>query len=477
MTPETELKLELTPQAAEALASGGLPGEAPARLVMRSIYFDTPRNELAAAGLSLRVREAKGRRIPTVKAGGPAAGMFVRSEWEQEVADDRPVLDDTTPVAAMLGAKAQEIRPAFEVRVERLLWTIAEDGSEIELVLDRGEVVAGDRMSALCEIELELKSGRPAALFALARRLAETTPLRPGVLAKAERGYRLLGEAPRAVKAEPIALDADMNATEAFQRIAGSCLRQFRLNEAMLSARNPEALHQARVALRRLRSALTIHRDMLDDGRLAHFQAELRWLAGAMGDARDLDVLAARRSESELRARLEAARGEAYAQAEAALDSARARRLMLDLLEWLALGDWRMAGGNEAIRLQPARDFAAAQLDRFRRKVKKGGRDLASLDDEARHEVRKDAKKLRYAVGFFGPLFDGKRQKRRHARFTEALEALQDRLGLLNDLAVLPQLLERLDLPPEDAGRDKESLIEAAAEAHDAFVDARRFWR
>jgi len=288
----------------------------------------------------------------------------------------------------------------------------------------------------------------------------------------------------RTVKADPIALSADMTAAAAFHRIAGTCLRQFRLNEVLLDRNNSEALHQARVALRRLRSAFTIHKAMLEDGRFDHLRQEVRWLAGALAEARDLDVLVARSGGEEVRATLEAARVDAYDRAETALASPRARSLMLALSEWLALGEWLMLPSGKEGREQPARDFAAMALDRFRRKVKKGGRDLAEVDDSARHELRKDAKKLRYATEFFTALFERKRQNRRHKTFLDALEALQDHLGALNDLATAPELLARFGLDNDPAaaallepGKDRAELIEVVAEAHDTFVDAKRFWR
>jgi CHAD domain-containing protein len=130
------------------------------------------------------------------------------------------------------------------------------------------------------------------------------------------------------------------------------------------------------------------------------------------------------------------------------------------------------------------RDFAASVLSRFRRKVRKGGRGLARQNDAARHQLRKDAKKLRYAAEFFASLFDDRRQKRRYGRFLETLEKLQDRLGLLNDTVSAPRLLARLglDKDPEalsllTTAQDKKSLVEAAADAHDAFADAKPFWR
>src|SRR3546814_19010693 len=95
---------------------------------------------------------------------------------------------------------------------------------------------------------------------------------------------------------------------------------------------------------------------------------------------------------------------------------------------------------------QPARDFAISALDRFRRKVKRDGRDLAHIEDEARHEVRKDATKLRYASEFFTSLFDRKRARRRHKKFVAALTGVQDKLGARNALATAPQTFAQLSL-------------------------------
>lgn len=482
---EIELKLEITPHAAEALiASDLLPGS-PSIVRQRSVYFETPGRDLSAAGFSLRIREIAGRRIQTVKAVGAAtAGLFARPEWEFDVEGDTPVFDDTTPVRALLGDKVRDIGPIFAIEVERRIWSVPWDGATIEFLLDRGEVVAGERSARICEIELELKGGSPLALFSFARRIDAMAPLRLGVVNKAERGFRLLEAAMRAVKAEPVALTEDTTAADAFRRIAGACLRQFRLNEPLIERDNPEAVHQARVALRRLRSAFSIFRPMLEDAAFPRLREESRWLAGTLGDARDLDVLRTRCDSDDLAARLEQARAAAYAEAASALASQRARALMLDLSEWLALGEWQTLPSGAEMRETPARDFAASALDRFRRKVKKGGRDLADLDDAARHEVRKDAKKLRYAAEFFAPLFQHKRQKRRATRFLAALEALQDRLGALNDLATAPSLIARAGLGDDlaaavlpGAENDKQALIETAAEAHDALADAKRFWR
>lgn len=485
MAKEVELKLEVSPQAADALEGSALLKGAPVTRDQRSLYFDTPDGRLAQAGLSLRIRRSGEDRIQTVKAdGASAAGLFSRSEWERPVADDRPVLDDDTPIPALLGKAVLDVAPAFEVHIERRIWNLRAGGARIELALDRGEVVAGDRRSPICEVELELKGGDAAALFAFARRLDAVAPVRLGVLAKAERGYRLMGPVVTAARAEPPSLRPEMTAAQAFQQIVQGCVRQFRLNEARLAeARDANALHQARVALRRLSSAFSIFKEMLGDEEGVRLREALRWLAAQFADARNLDVLLQSRRAGRLRDRLTLERQAAYARVEEALASAQVRALMLDLTQWTATGGWLRVAEAGAARDQSVHAFAPAALDRLRRKVKQGGVALAKTDDAARHALRKDAKKLRYGAEFFGSLFDGKQETRRCKDFIVAVEAVQDSLGALNDFVTAPGLLDRLGVAEErDAARlptdgEKVALLKKAQAAHDKLLDAKPFWR
>ncbi|RYG25156.1 MAG: inorganic triphosphatase, partial [Burkholderiales bacterium] len=253
---EVEMKLVLSAEAADAVEAAGLFSSDVRIVKQHAIYFDTPDQALLKAGLSLRIRRSGDKRIQTIKADGSAAGVFVRPEWEQDVEDDLPVLDDTTPVPSLLGKQAASIAPIFIVENERRVWN--EDG--IEIALDRGRIVAGEREEAVCEIELEQKGSDLSALFALARRIDAVAPVHLGVLSKAQRGYRLRGRVPKATKAAPITLTETMSAADAFKVIAEGCIRQFRLNAPLIEANeDPAALHQARVALRRLRTALSIH--------------------------------------------------------------------------------------------------------------------------------------------------------------------------------------------------------------------------
>jgi triphosphatase len=476
---EVELKLELSSEAADALDVARLFGAAQDIVRQRAVYFDTPEHDLANQGLSLRIRRVGRKRVQTVKLdAGAAAGLFARQEWECGVKDDHPVLDSSNPIVGLLKDRIGDLAPVFTIENERQLWRL--DG--VEIAVDRGHIIAGERESFFCEVELEQKSGDLAALFALSRQIAKVAPVRLGVLSKAERGYRLLGPLPGATKAEPIVLAPDMAAAWAFQVIVRSCIRQFRLNEPLiLGNQDPEAMHQARVALRRLRSAFSIHRVMLTDERSAALVDEVRWLAGVLGEARDLDVLVERSCEGSLREQLIEARADAYAKAVRSLLAARSRTLLLDLAEWLAVGEWRRRPDAGARNLS-VREVASAALDRYRHKVRKAGRTLEQVDDPARHEVRKAAKKLHYTADFFASLFVQKHELRRHRKFLQALKNLQHQLGDLNDLATGPALLARLDLadypqaPALFRKKDKQHLLAAAAKSHDVLIHAKRFW-
>ncbi|RZL85807.1 MAG: inorganic triphosphatase [Sphingomonas sp.] len=485
MTQEVELKLVLDAEAADAFAGSGLVDGPTSTRQMHAVYFDTPHLALSQGGVSLRIRQSGDTLTQTIKvADAKAAGLFARSEWEMQVSDMIPVVDDRTPIPTLLDEEAGTVAPIFTVAVERRTWMIDDGEASIELVLDRGYVAAGDRRSPVCELELELKHGEPAALFALAGTIAVHFPVRLGVVTKSERGYDLLRPASKAFKAERVALSRTASAADAFEAVAGSCIRQYRLNETvLLDQADVEALHQARVSLRRLRSAFAIFKSLIDGDEVRHFQGELRWLGSVLGAARDLDVLLAKaKPGASLFQELDRARDAAYAAVDVALGSNRVRALMLDLTEWLVCGAWRTAPSMRDARDAPAMQFAAETLHEQRRRVSKRGRLLTIQTDDQRHEVRKTAKRLRYGAEFLGSLFPGKKRARRYGKFVRSLGKLQDQLGTLNDMATVPMVLDRLGLRDDPgaknllAHRKKSKIIDAAVGAYDDLVDRKTFW-
>ncbi|NKK68667.1 CHAD domain-containing protein [Rhizobium leguminosarum bv. viciae] len=482
VSSEIELKLELAPEALDKLLTSDILGAPDETLSQRSTYFDTADWKLFREGFTLRVRKTGDAYVQTVKATGPSKSHFARAEWESAVPGNRPVFDHSNPLKAEFGVDIQA-HPIFDVEIERRVWNIEENGSKIEFVIDQGAAIAGERRAPVYEAELELKDGRQRALFALARTIEAIAPVKLGVRSKAERGYILVERQQTVFKAERLDLDKYARASVAFQTIAASCFRQFRLNEdVLIKRRNGEALHQARVALRRLRSAFTLFKALLIGDESQRLKEELRWLAGILGDARDLDVLLEKAADEDLHERLRQAREAAYDEVVQALGSSRARALMLDFSEWLYCGDFQTAGATAPDAISTG-DFAAMALDKMRKRLKKHGQALAEIDDEHRHEVRKDAKKLRYAAEFFSSLFNDQRGMRRYKRFIAAMEELQDELGALNDLATGPNVLAKFGLanhPARDlaiAHGDKSSLISKAQVSIEGVLDAKRFWR
>ncbi|CAN7618722.1 CHAD domain-containing protein [Rhizobium sp. LjRoot258] len=467
----------------ESLLGSDLLGEPEKILEQSSTYFDTVERRLFQEGFSLRIRRSGAARMQTVKATGPSKSLFARSEWETPIDGEEPVLDHSNPLLSEFGSDLA-VEPVFDVDVERRVWNVKENGSLIEVVVDQGEAVSGDRQSAIREVELELKDGDRRDLFILARKVDGIVPSRFGVRSKSEKGFALVDQQRSVFKAEGLDLDRNMPAVAAFETIASSCFRQFRLNEdVLLHRRNPEAVHQARVALRRLRSAFSLFKPILSGEEPGRLNAEMRWLAGVLGEARNIDVLLAKAKDADLVSKLTDARRDAYDDAIVTLNSSRARALALDFNDWLQCGEyleWIATDDRPGIS---ASEFAAEALDKMRKKLKKHGMALAAVDDEHRHEVRKDAKKLRYAAEFFGSLFDSERGTRRHKKFIAAMADLQDDLGALNDLATGPDVLEKYGLadhPARDSvlsHADKDVLIGKAQDSVDDILDAKRFWR
>lgn len=483
---ELELKLDIAPGDAYLLASSGILLPAPDDVAhLRSVYFDTPSLALEAAGFSLRIRSSEAGRVQTVKSGGSsAAGLFSRREWERATKSEKPDIGDFPPLQAILKKAGERLMPVFEISVQRSLWTIEQNSAVLEVVLDNGEVIAGDRRSPFCELEIECKQGSAHDIFDLACRLDEQVPVHIGVMSKAGRGYRLIGPLQRGpYKAVPIQLDADMMAAEAFQRIVRECIRQFRLNEPLIvSDCDPEALHQARVALRRLRSALLLFRPMLRDRQSREIARQLRWLVRQLGPARDIDVLLLHASSSEVLDKLTQARKAAYETVVEALRSRQSRLLMLSLSEWAAAGDWIERSGNSAAAAGPIGQFASSAVARRVAKLNKQAKAITGEDDHARHEVRKSAKKLRYGIEFLADLYSGGGVAKDYKRFLEALEALQDDLGLLNDIAMMPSLLEQIGIPSAETcdllpAADREQLITRARKHYRRLKRAAPFWK
>ena len=478
MSREIELKLDLGPGSHERVRSSQpLAGAEAKSTPQLSIYYDTKDGRLAEQGCSLRVRRTGNAWVQTLKQSTAAGGLVDRGEWDWAVEGDTPELEKLEELPLDLGvpiAKLErKLRPILRSEVERTSWQLEHGGSRVQVDLDVGSLQADERRAGIEEVEFELLDGPASAVIDLARAVAADLPARLGVLSKAERGAALVGgKLGQPAKATPLSLKEGMTVAEAFSAIVHACLKHFRLNEDLvIDGRNAVALHQARVALRRLRSAFTLFKPVIgEDTRYLELREELRWFTNQLGDARNLDVYLQRDLPSSERAAAEARREQAYDSVIEAMQDQRSRLLIIDLTGWVALGDWRDA--SRAAR--PVRAFAGKRLDKLWATVDPTGRSLARMDEESRHQLRIQVKKMRYAVEFFDALYPRSKARK---RFGTAIEFLQEALGKLNDLATARTLAAS---DGTEWWQEQSDELQHLRDAESALRDLQRagpFWR
>lgn len=467
---EVEIKFQADRPALErVLAARQLRGAAMvSERELLSIYFDTPGRDLQRAGLTLRLRR-KGRAIPVlgVKWARDTAGdLFTRGEVETRAPDGEPNIELFEPaihdrLKTILGGQA--LAPVFKTHVKRRTTLVHHGHSDIEIALDDGVVLANDQSRPVTEVELELKRGNAADLLGLARELAQDCGLSLTFEPKAGKGYRLAERsAARPQKATPMLLSPSASFDDVIAAVIASCLAHFTANWGSLRDSDaPESVHQLRVALRRLRSALGIFRKRIVLPELEDIRARARNIASALGPARECDAFRQNALAGPFRdqpnrlaaaARLleavENRRVESYAAARQVISDPATSLFVLDVQSFIQKRSWRTALGPQDLGLltSPARDFATEVLDRLRRRALKRGKHLPQMPDEERHELRIALKNLRYAIEFFGPLFEEDKAQR---SFLGLVSDLQEDLGAHNDAATAEAFIGSLGLPAE----------------------------
>ncbi|MEA2118949.1 CYTH domain-containing protein [Halovibrio sp. HP20-50] len=197
---EVELKLALAPTGPAALTQHPhLAAHPEHQQSLTNTYFDTPQGDLAEARIALRLRQVDNQVLQTVKtAGQGGGGLSQREEWEWQVSSpqlDLASIAKLPPFQGELSGVLEALAPQLSTDFTRRSWQLKEgvqgQESHIELVLDEGEIISDGYRTPIRELELELKSGEPEALWTLALMLAEQVPLRPSDSSKASRGNAL----------------------------------------------------------------------------------------------------------------------------------------------------------------------------------------------------------------------------------------------------------------------------------------------
>jgi triphosphatase len=482
---------------------------------LNSVYFDSDNRLLHRHGLALRVRHIDDKRIQTIKSTHQGADWIERSEWEQPIEGDQPDLARLTDAALRLlltDGIRNALKPLFETRIERTACHLNGNDVDIVMAIDEGHIVAVDSSCPVSEIELELKWGDTGDLFKIARVISDIVPTQLDVKSKYERGFDLIEKKlVAAEKARNPELSAEMSAGRAFTMIGRACLHHLIVNTAATIDHDVEALHQMRVALRRLRAAILLFSEFLADDKIDAIKTELRWLAGEFGPARNVDTLIVevlgplRKAHPKEPGLLSIGkmfarqRLKCYRRAQEAVQSARFRKLVLNTAEWVEAGLWsRPDDPLKQARLEmPIEFYAAEQLSRRFKKVTRRGGKMGHLSSEQLHRLRIQVKKARYAAEFFCGIYRGNKATKRYKKMLSSLSQMQEALGRINDIVSHKALFAEIIANPRrgltaaqnhrrafaaglimgDQQARVHGLLDSARKAFSRFEDVKPFWR
>jgi inorganic triphosphatase YgiF len=528
---EIEFKFHIPAERLQAVEAAMRRG-AVVRTRLQARYFDTADQALAEQGIVLRLRKEGRRWVQTAKATGDnalhrlehnvdlgaAAAGSAAPVIDPQRHQGTPVGDRLAKVLAASGAPLVERQSTDIVRLTRDVRTTGAGGAIVELALDIGKVVAhagtpDERESPVCELELELKRGDVQGLVALARRWSQRHGLWFSTVSKAERGARLLAklEVVPAVKAETPRFAKEPDGRAIQQAVVASCLAQMLPNASEIAAgsTDEEQIHQLRIGIRRLRTAL---RELAGlDARTDLFNA-VEWEPPLVEAFRTLGALrdreqVARLAQPQLRdagaPEFDPLAGDAAAAAHAPSPGGVVRApafqsVLVSLIGFTAMAAVEAApeGGADASEQAPsppgpldashARRYLRKRLQHLHEQIVRDGRRFESLGSDDQHRTRKRLKRLRYLAEFVMPLFADADDKRKSAaeRYLKRLRPAQDALGEFNDEAVA------LALYREATQRDARAWFavgwfsarqaagaKACRKALGKIVKAPRFWK
>jgi inorganic triphosphatase YgiF len=431
---------------------------------LHSVYVDTDELDLARRGVALRLRRHRGAWEATAKWRGRVDGaVHRRPELNLELAGppDLPFFLPDGPLSLYLNALVLG-RPLHPILVcdtqRRLLNVLPVEAGELsqpiaEIALDRVKLVApaekgGHPIDTYCEVEIEQREGTPEDVVTLTDQLRAKFDLTPSDTSKFAHGISRLYDDDVLQLCQPAALTGNDSTAVALRRVIAAQLEQLRENDpGTRLGRDPEALHDMRVAIRRMRAALRAFNEGAAARLRTHLRNELRWLGRVLGAVRDLDVQLEnlerhgsalpgtyRDGLEPFRRHLESLRADRRASLLSALDSPRYVRLLVRLEVFAAS--------------KPGRSPRGAQMEPLGRRgavlVKKAFKHLRAAGDEAGpivaperlHNLRLRAKRARYLLEFLADI-TGKPGR----RLAKRLIRVQDLLGIISDSVVAAALV------------------------------------
>ena len=470
-----------------ALAANPLLAPAATRSrIIQEQFFDTDHFDLAKRGISLRLCKIGRKRSMTLCQGDTVIDAALSSPFP-----DLSIFGPAWHATLTELTQGLALKPFANAKITQ---NLRQFGTAV-VVFDSGFLDVGSHKLAFSEIEVIAPA---LSLADIALALTHIANLRYQPETRGMRAVRLAGGPVPALRTAAPGLQGNLSLDESIARVIHACLDQFIANwPVFYEGDEVGAVHQMRVAMRRLRSALGLFNRVLPTASFLSLRLEAKRIAGIMGEARNWDVfidalqtgpVAAFGHEvgfSALEAQCEAYRQAGYKQIDKLLKHPDTTRFLLTAMALLAQRGWRATLTAESLpRLsEPARLMAAQALERLHRKLRKHGKKLVELPIDELHLARIELKKLRYAAAFFGGLFkpDG-----RVRHFNRAAAHLQDELGKLNDLATAESLTGRLKGDSPEAQRALGIVLgwmahaslgepHTLATAWKEFIDARLF--
>lgn len=465
--------------------------------LLARVFFDTGDRRLWGQGYALSLddrasRTTAPRRLVLTRRTDLGLRRQVWTAASPESAPNPKLLPKEAPSGPFKGVRGDELLPRFRLAVQRAVVIADMPGCRVSARLDVGAIVAVGGKARYRALDVRMEGGGVEAFLRDVGALASAHGLALSLSDPTRIGMAVAAGEPsgrRGVKAGwPVFAPETASVTAVRRILATSAAHAFANLEAAAAGETPSGVHQLRVALRRLRAALTLFKRQLGPAGV-QLNAGARDALRRLGPARDLDVFLTETAPpvaaacgvplDALLTRAAAAHARAYADVRAMMRDPKFIQFLTELIAAAETNAFDVKHGDAA--LQP---IASKLLQRRHKKLLRTGAGFAALPNAQRHEARIELKKLRYAAGYFQSLFPGPETKAYRAH----MSTLQDELGALNDADVASALVDRL------AGHGKPAALAGAAikgwQAHrlaanearmiaswEAFQGAEPFWK
>jgi CHAD domain-containing protein len=406
---------------------------------LQTTYYDTADLRLARWGASLRYRPGEGWTVKLPE--GQNGVLLVRAEHVFPGDGRKPPAEAVALVRAFV--RTGRLAPAARMRTVRRPVELRDPGGSrlAEVVDDDVQVLDGRRIAArFRELEVELDEAADAGLLdqvvdrllEAGAQAAEPTP----------KYLRALGGRERTLGPEVV--EPEVGASSSVETLlrhdlASGTLRLFRHEAGVRIGEDPEAVHQARVATRRIRSTLRTFASLLEEEWTDRLRDDLKWLANLLGEVRDTDVLLERFSEHlaalpaedakpgrRLLDRLAEQRDQARRRLLGGMSSDKYLQLLEDLVAAAAAPALLPGSDRPAAEVMPP--LVAKPWKKLRKTVRTAGDDPP---DHELHQIRIRAKRARYAAEAVEPVIGKPAED-----FADAIADLQGVLGDHQDAVV-----------------------------------------